>query len=128
MESKLKKCLVENDLVKIKELQDNLSPTLKKNVRQNNVKEIHRDHFTEGLITDNIKKHISRDPDYTIIAGKYVSLFLIYHFFRRSMLYIDLCTGAGYWWWWCLDDGILGVGIPWRQFKGGCHSEAPPPK
>ena len=100
MESELKKCLVENDLVKIKELQDNLSPTLKKNVRQNNVKEIHRDHFTEGLITDNIKKHISRDPDYTIIAGKYVSLFLIYHFFRRSMLYIDLCTGAGYWWWW----------------------------
>ena len=54
---------MENDLVKIKELQDNLSPTLKKNVRQNNVKEIHRDHFTEELITDNIKKHISRDPD-----------------------------------------------------------------
>ena len=48
MESKLKKCLVENDLVKIKELQDNLSPTLKKNVGQNNVKEIHRDHFQRG--------------------------------------------------------------------------------
>ena len=37
MKSELKKCLVENDLVETKELQDNLSLTLKKNVRQYNV-------------------------------------------------------------------------------------------
>ena len=49
MKSELKKCLGENDLVETKELQDNLSLTLKINVRQNNVKEIHRDHFTEGV-------------------------------------------------------------------------------
>ena len=91
MESELKKCLVENHLVEIKKLQDELSLTLKKNVRQYNLKDIHRDHFTEGLITDNIKKHISRDPDYTIIAGKYVFSFLIYHFFRR-VCFILICA------------------------------------
>ena len=52
MKSELKKCLGENDLVETKEPQDNLSLTLKKNVRQYNVKESHSDHFTEGLITD----------------------------------------------------------------------------